>query len=103
MKRTYTGTLFHPDLTEAEVRLYVSKKNKYERGSRIYMADDVPEDEELLEFTGLRRWDVIEGGKEAEVLEEIVDEIDENHEYLVLYFENKVEIYCNSKVTMFIW
>ena len=103
MKRTYTGTFFHPDdLTEAKVQLYVSNRNKYERGSRIYVGDEVPEDETLVEFTGLKKWQIVEGGRDAEVLEEIVDEIDDNHEYLILYFKDSVKIYRNSYVTMFI-
>ena len=104
MKRTYRSTLFYrPDnLEEARVTLYLDKGNRYEKGSRLYMADVEPEDERKVEFTGLKCWDIIEGGKEAEEIEAILGEVDENHEYLVLHLTDKTEIYRNSHVTMFI-
>ena len=102
-KRKYTGTLFYPNnLEEATITLYISEVNKYNRGSRIY-TDETPEDEEKITFTGLKSWTIVEGGPEAEAVETIMDEIDENHEYLVLQFaDGRSEFYRNSYVTMFI-
>ena len=99
-RRTYTGTLMRPDLTKAKVELYISKVNKYEHGSKIYVAD---EDPDKVTLPPIKSWTVIEGGVEADAIETIVDEIDDNHEYLVINFANgKTEIYRNSYVTMFI-
>lgn len=104
MKTTYTRTLFNPDLTKAKVELYISEDSKYNRGSRIYVAGEEPEDEKKVEFTGLLSWTIIEGGEEADAIRALTGLYDENNEYLVLKFENgKVEIYRNSHVTMFIW
>ena len=103
-RKTYTGTLFYPDnLEDATVTLYISKVNKYDRGSRIYLSDKDPQDEVRREFDGMKSWSIIEGGPEAEALETIVDKIDDNHEYLVINFaDGKSEVYPNSYVTMFI-
>lgn len=102
--RTYTGTLMRPNLAEAKIDLYISKADKYNRGSRIYMADEEPEDEERVEVTGVISWTLIEGGEEADKIRDLTGLYDENNEYLVLKYENgKVEIYRNSHVTMFIY
>lgn len=103
--RNYYRTLFHEDLTEAEITLYISNINKYDRGSRIYMADKEPEDEEKIILTGLKSWTIVEGGPEADAIESLAGiPADENHEYLILNFANgKTEIYRNSYITMFIW
>lgn len=103
MKRTYTGTLFNPDLTKAKVELYISKVNKYNRGSRIYIAGEEPEDEERIVLPPVKSWTIVEGGAEAEAVESIMDEVDDNHEYLIINFANgTTEIYRNSYVTMFV-
>lgn len=102
-RRTYTGTLMRPDLTKAKVELYISKVNKYDQGSKIYVAGEEPDDEEKVTLPPIKSWTIIEGGVEADAIETIVDEIDDNHEYLVINFANgKTEIYRNSYVTMFI-
>lgn len=102
-KTTYTRTLMCPDLTKANVVLYISNTNKYDRGSRIYVTDDDPEDEEKIELPPIKSWTIIEGGVEADAIETIVDKIDDNREYLIINFVNgTTEIYCNSYVTMFI-
>lgn len=103
MKRTYTGTLFNPDLTKAKIELYISKVNKYNRGSRIYIAGEEPEDEERIVLPPVKSWTIVEGGAEAEAVESIMDEVDDNHEYLIINFANgTTEIYRNSYVTMFV-
>lgn len=103
-RRTYTGTLFNPDLTKAEVTLYISKVNKYDRGSRIYVSGKEPEDEEKVVFTGVSSWTIVEGGAEADAIESLAGlPADENREYLILNFaNNESRIYRNSYVTMFI-
>lgn len=102
--RNYTGTLFNPDLTKAKVELYISNTNKYDRGSRIYIAGEEPEDEERVVFTGVSSWTIIEGGAEADAIEMLAGvAADENREYLILNFANgESRIYRNSYVTMFI-
>lgn len=103
-KRTYTGTMMRPDLSKARVELYISKTNKYERGSRIYMAGEEPEDEEKIVLPPIKSWTMVEGGPEADAIETIIGTVDENHEYLIINFVNgKTEIYRNSYVTMFIF
>ena len=94
MRRDYTRTLFHDDLTEALVTLYFTNAPKYEE-------HDIDEDNKV-EFRGITKWSIIEGGKEAEAIETAFDE-DEYHEYLILTFANgKQEVYRNSHVIMFI-
>lgn len=103
-KTTYTRTLTCPDLTKAKTVLYISNTNKYDHGSRIYVTDDDPEDEEKIELPPIKSWTIIEGGAEADAIETIVDEIDDNREYLIINFANgKTEIYRNSYVTMFMF
>jgi hypothetical protein len=104
MKTTYTGTMFHPDVTTAKVELYISKVNKYDRGGRIYVAGEEPEDEEKVILPPVKSWAIVEGGTEADAVETIMDEVEENREYLIINFaDGKTEIYRNSHVTMFIF
>lgn len=95
MKRTYTGTLFHvEDLAEAKVFLEVYNGCKYTEGRGEPIE---------FEFKGLTAWDIIEGGAEAEAIEQAGDILDENHEYLVLHFANGLtQTYRNSHVSLFI-
>lgn len=97
-KRTYTHTLFHDDLREATVTLYFSDGVKH---SKVYGLNE-DEEENKVEFKGLKSWTIVEGGEEAKAIESIIDETDENHEYLVLTFDNRNEFYRNSHVAMFI-
>lgn len=96
MKTTYTGTLFIQDLTKVTVKLYIHEATKYE----------APEDDEIkVEYTGVKAWSIIEGGQEAEEIEANTDAsgIDENHEYLILHFEDGSEAtFRNSHVDMFL-
>lgn len=97
MKRTYERTQFIEDLTKATFRLYVFNESKY--------TANIISDKIEVEYTGVKEWSVIEGGKEAEAIESIVDKdgIDENHEYLVLHFSNgTTAIFRNSHVNMFL-
>lgn len=100
MKHTYHRTLFYEDLAEAKVVLYFSDTDKYANGSRIY--GNCCDEDRKIEFTGLQSYTIVEGGKEAEAVETIMDEVDENHEYLILNFKDHNEFYRNSHVVMFI-
>lgn len=100
MVETYTGTLFHPtDLHEAEVTLLFFDEDRYAR-----KAGGINEDEyRRVIVKGVKAWDVVHGGEEAEKIEAITGEIDERHEYLVLHFVGGcVNIYRNSHVAMFV-
>lgn len=96
MKRTFTRTTFNPDLSKAKVTLYVFPECKYRPNN------NTEENETKVEYTGLTSWDVIEGGEEAEEIEES-GLVDEFHEYLVLHFNNNTTAtFRNSHVDMFI-
>ena len=97
MKTTFTRTLFNDDLTKATFVLNVYGHNKYNAL-----------DDEAIEVTyrGVTSWDVISGGIEAEEIESATDSssADDNHEYLVLHFEDgSTATFRNSYVDMFIW
>ena len=97
MKRTFTRTLFIPDLREAKVRITVFDKPKYEV--------DAEEEGREVNYTGLTAWDIVSGGEEAEAIEAETDEsgIDDNHEYLVLHFEDgSTATFRNSYVDMWL-
>ena len=98
MIKSYTGTLFHTqDLNKATIEVLVYDKPKYEVTE--------PTDRKIT-YTGVTSWDIITGGKEAEELESETDGscIDDNHEYLVLHFEDGTQAtFRNSYVSMFIW
>lgn len=99
MKRTYTQTITmsNEELQQATIKLYISEYSKYD--------PDTSGGEIEVEYTGLTAWDIIEGGKEAEEIESETDcnGIDENHEYLVLHFnDGTTSTFRNSHVDMFI-
>lgn len=96
MIRTYneTFTISSKNLPKATIGLYIFNSNKY--------TGNITE-EKKVEYTGITSWDIIEGGKEAEEIEADTDCIDENHEYLVLHFEDgTTATFRNSYVDMFI-
>ena len=95
MKRTYTQTFMmsNEKLRKAVVSIYIFDEMKYEA------KDDGVE----VQYTGLTAWDIIEGGEEAMVIEAETDAsgMDENHEYLVLHFEDgSMATFRNSHVDM---
>ena len=96
MKKTYTGTLTHPDLAQATIHMIVFTGCKYHGEN-----DTAGE----CDYTGVTSWDIIEGGTEAEEIEKDFGEAaDEYHEYLVLHFNDGSEAtFRNSHVAMFIW
>lgn len=94
MKRTYTRTMMIEDLKKANIKVYTYEGCKY---------DGNIGEERKIEYTGITSWDIIEGGKEAEEIENSTDTIDEYHEYLVLHFEDGREAtFRNSHADMFI-
>jgi len=99
MKNTYTRTLFIKDLSKAKVIVYITEGCKYTAKS----IDDLGE-ERVVEYNGgLKSWDVVEGGPEAEEIEVHTDGscIDEFHEYLVLHFtDGSMATFRNSHVDM---
>lgn len=95
MKRSFNRTLTKADLSKATFKLLIFDKTKYEQ---------VEVDNEV-EYTGVTSWDIIKGGDEAAEIEALTDAsgVDENHEYLVLHFEDGSEgTFRNSHVEMFI-
>lgn len=96
MIRTYERTTFIEDLTQTTFTLFIHEATKYEAK---------PEDERKVTYTGVKAWSIVEGGKEAEEIESTTDAsgVDENHEYLILHFENgNTGTFRNSHVEMFL-
>lgn len=95
MMRTYTQTFMKSNekLRKAIISIYVFDQPKYEA-----TGDGIE-----VQYTGLTAWDIITGGKEAEAIEAETDAsgVDENHEYLVLHFEDgNTATFRNSHVDM---
>lgn len=100
MKTTYTRTMMIEDITKATFKLFLTEGCKYTAKS----AEDLGKEIEV-KYTGVTSWDIIEGGQEAEEIEEYTDaeSTDEFHEYLVLHFEDGSQAtFRNSHVDMFI-
>lgn len=94
MKKTFNRTMFIDNLPEAQVKVVIYDRDKYDRQS---------EAKERLYFTGLTSWDSISGGEEAKMIESDTDMIDNFHEYLILHFKDGTErLFCNSYVDLFI-
>lgn len=96
MKKTYTRTMMHTDLTKAKVEIDVHESLKWEA---------TQEDEKVVTYSGIKAWSIISDEDAAEI-ESMTDAsgIDEYHEYLVLHFENgETATFRNSHVDMFIW
>lgn len=108
MIRTYTGTFTKSNerLQMATVKIIAFEKAKYLiNGNRVTWNEECGEDGKEVTYTGLTAWDIIEGGQEAEAIEAETDGscIDENHEYLVLHFNNGEQAtFRNSHVDMII-
>lgn len=95
MIKTYTRTTMIPDLTKATVELFVYDACKY--------TGNITE-ERMVTYTGLTSWDIVDGDDAAEI-EAHTDGscIDDNHEYLVLHFEDGTTgTFRNSYVDMFL-
>jgi len=94
MTKTFTRTMFIENLTEAKIVLFVTDAPKYE----------AKEDGIRVEYTGVKAWSIVDG-EDAKEIEADTDGscIDENHEYLVLHFEDgETSTFRNSHVDMFI-
>ena len=94
MKETYTRTMMIPDLTKATVTLEVFLTTKYEAvGHGVE-----------VKYTGVKAWSIVSGEDAAEIEAESDGScIDENHEYLILHFENgETSTFRNSHVDMWI-
>lgn len=94
MKKTFNRTMFIDNLPEAQVKIIIYDRYKYDRQSKA---------KERLYFTGLTSWDSISGGDEAKKIEADTDMIDDYHEYLILHFKDGTKrLFCNSYVDLFI-
>ena len=98
MIRTFTQTWMrsNEELQKATVKVAVYDENKY--------TGDIQKEIEVT-YTGLTAWDIIEGGEEAEAIEAETDAsgVDDNHEYLVLHFnDGTTATFRNSYVDMWI-
>ena len=101
MKTTYNRTMMIEDLTKAVVELHIYENCKY-----TTKRAELAKEEIMVSYTGVKSYSIIEGGKEAEEIESIIDasSVDEYHEYLVLHFENgTASTFKNSHVDMFIF
>lgn len=95
MKRTFTRTQFIEDLTNTTFKLYLYHSPKH--------VSVIPE--HVIEYTGVKSWDLISGGEEAKQVESETDSsnYDEYKEYLVLHFEDgSSATFRNSHVDLFI-
>lgn len=96
MKKTYTRTMMHTDLTKATIEIEVHEALKWEA---------TQEDSKVVKYNGIKAWSIVSGEDAAEI-ESMTDAsgIDEYHEYLVLDFANgETATFRNNHVDMFIW
>ena len=85
--RTYGRTV------NVEIEMY--DECKYTCSAEIF------ENSKVVKYEGLVNWNIV-SGDEAKVLEEMINCIDDHHEYLVLNFENGTSAtFRNSYVDMF--
>ena len=105
MMRTYEGTwmMNNERLQQATIKITIFAEPKYFiNGTKVTWNDECGEDGEEVKYTGLTAWDIIEGGEEAEAIE-ADGLVDENHEYLVLHFnDGTTATFRNSHVDMHI-
>lgn len=95
MKNTFLGFFSQGEekLEDMTFKIFVYNGDKY--------TGEVTEEIEER-YTGVKSWDIIEGGKEAFEIEES-GLIDEHHEYLVLHFTSgETATFRNSHVDMFV-
>ena len=96
MKKTYTRTTFIENLEEAKVRIYLFDGCKYTART----AEDLGEETQIT-FNGIKSYDIIECGEEADEIEARSDIADEFHEYLVLHLlDGNTATFRNSHVDM---
>lgn len=98
MIRSFNRTLFTTteELPKATVKLIVFRNSKY---------SDYCDEGREVEYTGLTSWDIIEGGAEADEIEQHLsdDNKDEFREYLVLHFnDDTTATFRNSHCSLFI-
>ena len=99
MKRTYNRTLLHEDLREARVLLEVYQNSKYLAKNEIDLGKITE-----VEYDNLISWDIVCGGKEADEIEKEFNDVDSNHEYLVLHFDNnETSTFRNSHCDLFVF
>lgn len=98
MKKTYTRTMMHADLTKATVTLEIYEGDKY----TAKCIEDLGKQSELV-YNGIKDWTMVEGGAEAEAIESLYGIYDEHHEYLIITLTNGSKAtFRNSHVAMFI-
>lgn len=91
----------NPDITEAVFKLEISEGCKY-----TAECDEDLGKIKVVEYRGVTSYDLIEGGVEADEIENETDAdgIDEFHEYLVLHFtDGTTSTFRNSHVDMYFW
>jgi hypothetical protein len=96
MTRTFTRTMMISNLANAEVKVVIYENNKYTSRTLGEMKE--------VKYTGLKSWSIVDGD-DAKFIEMATDESvrDENHEYLVLEFEDKSRAtFRNSYCDLFI-
>ena len=96
MKRTYTSTtlLSNEALQRATINIIMYEYIKYDLETSGGEIEN--------EYTGLTAWDIVDG-EEAKEIEADTDRIDDNHEYLVLHFnDGRTATFRNSYTDMFI-
>jgi hypothetical protein len=97
MKRTFTGTLFNPNLAEAKVELNIFNRNKY--------TDEKPM--EVRKFRGMKSWTVFTEQEGLDIEEDLDIESEQQdvcHEYLEIEMEDgRTEWFNNTAVAMFVF
>lgn len=101
MKTTYTHTYVIWDLTKATFKILEFKTPKFINGD---WNDNFCDDGEEKIYKGVKAWTIITE-EDAKEIEKNRDRKwwDDNHEYLVLHFEDGKElVFRNSYVDMFV-
>ena len=99
MKHTYNRTLLHGDLREAEVLLEVYENSKYLAKKESDLGKIIE-----VKYNNLVSWDIVCGEKEADEIEKEFNDVDSNHEYLVIHFDNnETSTFRNSHCDLFVF